>query len=180
MKSVFAPWRNLGGYHKILIFGPRANVPSFFCFPPNAFNSHLLWWLIRLRRSHYRKEGNLRKIFSGREPQFPPCFLPAAMAQRGRRSVDDNVCRSTGVWMRKGAGSRAPGLPSPCGGAQCSEGFGGTAEPCCRGGTPQLHTSVPGNISSTYPTCATLPAWQKGSTTSLQGFSISSPLWLRN
>lgn len=133
MKHVFAPWRNLGDYYKILIFGPRVNILSFFCFPCHAFNSHLLWWFIRLKRSHYRKEGNLRKIFSGREPQFLPHFLLTAKAQKGGRSADDNVCRSTGVGMRKGAGSRALGLLFSCGGAQCSGCSGGHSRAVLQG-----------------------------------------------
>lgn len=91
----------MGSYYQILFFGPQASTPSIF-FLPNAFNSYLLWWFIRLKRSHHRKEGNLRKTFSGREPQFLPCFLPAATAQKGGRAADDNVSRSAGVWMGKG------------------------------------------------------------------------------
>lgn len=56
-------------------------------------------------------------------------------------------------------------------------------------GPTGLHTLVPGNISSLdkafrltclVTTCGTWPAWQEENTTSLQGFSISSPLQLRN
>lgn len=104
---------------KYIFLAPELTYHPFYFSSPDAFNSHLLWRFIKLKRSHYRKEGNLRKIFSGGEPQFLPCFLLAATAQKAGRAADDNVCRSSGVWMGKGAGSRAPGLPFPCGGAQC-------------------------------------------------------------
>lgn len=38
--------------------------------------------------------------------------------------------------MRKGAGSRAPGLPFPCGGAQCTECFGGHSRALLQGRDP--------------------------------------------
>lgn len=133
---------------KYIFLAPELTYHPFFFSSPDAFNSHLLWQFIKLKRSHYRKEGNLRKIFSGGEPQFLPCFLPAATAQKGGRAADDNVCRSSGVWMGKGAGSRAPGLPFSLWRYSGQRVSGGTAEPCCRGGTHQPHTSVPGNTSS--------------------------------
>lgn len=155
VKHIFVPWRYLDDCYKILIFGPQNKLTHHpFPLPPHhAFNSHFLWRFIRLKRSHYRKEG---KYFLGES--HSSCLASSQQPQpRREEELDDNVCRSPGVWMRKGAGSRAPGLPFPCGGAQCSGSFGGHSRAVLQRRDPlAVHlgiSSMPSGCSALHHVC---------------------------
>lgn len=190
MEHLFAPWRNLGSFYQIPVFWPKSQQIIFFFF--------LLWFL----QPHFAemdqaelilptcgREGNLRKTFSGREPQSLPCFLPAVTAQEGGRAAEDNVSRSIGVWVERRGKEQSHGSALSLCWCSVPGVVGEQHNRAAEMGSTGLHTAVPGNISSSdqalrlpclVPCVAHGQPGRKKIPTSLQGFSISSSLQLRN
>lgn len=135
------------------------------------------------------REGNLRKTFSGREPQSLPCFLPAVTAQDGGRAAEDNVSRSMGVWVEGRGKEQSHGSALSLCWCSVQGVVGEQHNRAAEMGSTGLHTVVPGNIGSSnqalglpclVPRAAHGQPARKKIPTSLQVFSISSSLQLRN